>query len=158
MRRRLRYSSIGGSANGYGTSDNEVAIDQAFIQLGGLTVGKLDSLWAEEDGLYTDNDWSVGDLSNNQVRYTFATNGFTIAGSIEDDGDGDGVPDGVVQVGYEFAYGTAYVSAVYDEDQVDPNLSFLANLIATIFMVLNLNAVMSVIFNVPAAIASTVRS
>ncbi|KAB0679915.1 porin [Aureimonas leprariae] len=126
---RLQATNIGGGSNqGYGTSDNEVAIDQAFIQLGGLTVGKLDSLWAEEDGLYTDNDWSVGDLSNNQVRYTFATNGFTVSGSIEDDGDGDGVPDGVVQVGYQFAYGSAYVSAVYDEDAVSPNLSYLDNL------------------------------
>ena len=34
--------------------------------------------------------------------------------------------------------------------------SFLANLIATIFMLLNLNAVMSIIFNVPAAVASTI--
>lgn len=34
--------------------------------------------------------------------------------------------------------------------------SFLANLLATIFMLLNLNAVMSIIANVPAAIASTV--
>lgn len=35
-------------------------------------------------------------------------------------------------------------------------VAFVANLIATIFMVLNLNAVMSIIFNVPAAIASTI--
>ena len=35
--------------------------------------------------------------------------------------------------------------------------SFLANLVATIFMILNLNSIMNVIFNVPAAIASTVR-
>jgi hypothetical protein len=34
--------------------------------------------------------------------------------------------------------------------------SFLANLIATVFMLLNLNSIMSVVFNVPAAIASTV--
>lgn len=34
--------------------------------------------------------------------------------------------------------------------------SFVANLIATVFMLLNLNAVMSIIFNVPAAIASTI--
>jgi small-conductance mechanosensitive channel len=33
---------------------------------------------------------------------------------------------------------------------------FVSDLIATTFMVLNLNAIMSVIFNVPAAIASTV--
>ena len=34
--------------------------------------------------------------------------------------------------------------------------SFLANLLATVFMLLNLNSIMSVIFNVPAAVASTV--
>lgn len=35
--------------------------------------------------------------------------------------------------------------------------SFLANLIATVLMILNLNPIMSIIFNVPAAVASTVR-
>ncbi|PAV15447.1 hypothetical protein PNOK_0921100 [Pyrrhoderma noxium] len=35
-------------------------------------------------------------------------------------------------------------------------VAFVANLIATIFMLLNLNPVMSIIFNVPAAIASTI--
>ncbi|KAI0346491.1 hypothetical protein BDW22DRAFT_764803 [Trametopsis cervina] len=35
-------------------------------------------------------------------------------------------------------------------------IAFMANLLATVFMVMNLNAVMSVIFNVPAAIASTI--
>ena len=34
--------------------------------------------------------------------------------------------------------------------------SFVANLLATVFMLMNLNAIMSVIFNVPAAVASTV--
>ncbi|KAF8815103.1 hypothetical protein BYT27DRAFT_7216821 [Phlegmacium glaucopus] len=37
-------------------------------------------------------------------------------------------------------------------------IAFLANLVATIFMMLNLNQIMSVIFNVPAAIASTVAA
>ncbi|KAK0192707.1 hypothetical protein F5146DRAFT_1191529 [Armillaria mellea] len=35
-------------------------------------------------------------------------------------------------------------------------IAFLSNLIATVFMCLNLNAIMSVIFNVPAAIGSTI--
>ncbi|KJA21376.1 hypothetical protein HYPSUDRAFT_67723 [Hypholoma sublateritium FD-334 SS-4] len=35
-------------------------------------------------------------------------------------------------------------------------VAFLANLIATVFMLLNLNSIMSVIFNVPAAVASTI--
>nr|GAT59249.1 predicted protein [Mycena chlorophos] len=35
-------------------------------------------------------------------------------------------------------------------------VAFLVNLIATVFMFLNLNSIMSVVFNVPAAIASTI--
>ncbi|KAG6812872.1 hypothetical protein H0H92_015800 [Tricholoma furcatifolium] len=35
-------------------------------------------------------------------------------------------------------------------------VAFVANLLATVFMVLNLNQIMSVIFNVPAAVASTI--
>ncbi|KAH9947450.1 hypothetical protein B0H21DRAFT_334560 [Amylocystis lapponica] len=35
-------------------------------------------------------------------------------------------------------------------------VAFVSNLIATVFMVLNLNSVMSVIFNVPAAVGSTI--
>ncbi|KAF8966627.1 hypothetical protein BDZ97DRAFT_1917437 [Flammula alnicola] len=35
-------------------------------------------------------------------------------------------------------------------------IAFLANLIATVFMLLNLNSLMSVIFNVPAAVGSTI--
>ncbi|KAG6850092.1 hypothetical protein H0H93_001225 [Arthromyces matolae] len=35
-------------------------------------------------------------------------------------------------------------------------IAFIANLLATIFMIINLNQIMSVIFNVPAAVASTI--
>ncbi|WP_152045408.1 porin [Aureimonas psammosilenae] len=119
---RLQATNVSGSALGYGTSNNGVQLDQGFIQLGGLTIGRLDSLWAENDGLYTDNDWSVGDLSNNQIRYTFATNGFKISASVEDEGDGDAIPDVVASVGYEFAWGSVNVAGVYDEDNYDPNL------------------------------------
>ncbi|KAJ6582928.1 hypothetical protein DFH09DRAFT_278631 [Mycena vulgaris] len=35
-------------------------------------------------------------------------------------------------------------------------IAFLANLVATVFMIMNLNSIMNVIFNVPAAIASTI--
>ncbi|KAJ7918428.1 hypothetical protein B0H13DRAFT_1992902 [Mycena leptocephala] len=35
-------------------------------------------------------------------------------------------------------------------------IAFLANLVATIFMFLNLNSIMTIIFNVPAAVASTI--
>ncbi|WP_152047431.1 porin [Aureimonas psammosilenae] len=120
---RLQATNISGTDLGYGTSNNNVDLDQGFIQLGGLTMGRLDSLWAENDGLYLDNDWSVGDLAQNQIRYTFATNGFTISTSVEDEGDGDAIPDVVAQVAYKGAWGSAYVSGVYDEDNFDPNVT-----------------------------------
>jgi hypothetical protein len=37
-------------------------------------------------------------------------------------------------------------------------IAFISNLVATVFMILNLNAVMNVIFNVPAVIAATIVS
>jgi len=37
-------------------------------------------------------------------------------------------------------------------------IAFLVNLLATVFMILNLNQIMSVIFNVPAAVASTIAA
>jgi hypothetical protein len=105
------------TSSGVGTSNDGYVMDQAFMQLGGLTVGKLDSLWAERDGLYTDNDWSVGDFTANRVSYTYAANGFSAALSAEDDGSGDFVPDVVAQLAYEGAWGSAYVSGVFDEQR-----------------------------------------
>ncbi|KAI0370506.1 hypothetical protein BV20DRAFT_1073819 [Pilatotrama ljubarskyi] len=49
------------------------------------------------------------------------------------------------------------VRLIFDDGLIFFIVAFVANLIATIFMMLNLNAVMSIIANVPAAIASTVR-
>ncbi|KAG6812873.1 hypothetical protein H0H92_015801 [Tricholoma furcatifolium] len=48
------------------------------------------------------------------------------------------------------------VSLIFKDGLIYFAIAFLANLIATIFMLLNLNAVMSIIANVPAAIASTI--
>ena len=87
----------------------------AFIQLGGLTMGYKDSLFAERDGLFVDNDFSVGDITQNVITYTYAANGFSAALSLEDDNSGDFVPDVVGQLAYEGAWGEAYVSGVYDE-------------------------------------------
>ncbi|KQT55299.1 MULTISPECIES: porin [unclassified Aureimonas] len=112
---RLQATNNAATNSGQGTINNGVGIDQAYIQLGGLTIGKLDSLWAERDGLFTDNDWSVGDLGTNRISYTFAVAGFTAAVSVEDDGSGDFVPDVVGQLAYEGGWGEAYVSGVYDE-------------------------------------------
>ncbi|KAG8216910.1 hypothetical protein J3R82DRAFT_7184 [Butyriboletus roseoflavus] len=48
------------------------------------------------------------------------------------------------------------VRMVFSDGLVYFILAFLANLLATIFMIIDLNAVMGVMFNVPAAMASTI--
>lgn len=48
------------------------------------------------------------------------------------------------------------VTLIFSDGIIYFVIAFLANLIATIFMQLNLNPVMSIIANVPAAIASTI--
>ncbi|KAF9051500.1 hypothetical protein BJ165DRAFT_1591447 [Panaeolus papilionaceus] len=48
------------------------------------------------------------------------------------------------------------VELIFNDGLIYFVIAFLANLIATIFMLLNLNPVMSIIANVPAAIASTI--
>nr|GAT59248.1 predicted protein [Mycena chlorophos] len=48
------------------------------------------------------------------------------------------------------------VSLIFNDGLIYFVIAFLSNLLATIFMLLNLNAVMSIIANVPAAIASTI--
>lgn len=48
------------------------------------------------------------------------------------------------------------VNLIFGDGLIFFFIAFLANLIATIFMLLNLNAVMSIIANVPAAIASSI--
>jgi hypothetical protein len=102
------------SGNG---GDASVGLDLAYIQLGGLTLGYLDSLWAERDGLLTDTDWSVGDDKANRISYTFTSEGFSAAVSLEDDGSGDFAPDVDGQLAYESGVFSAYVSGVYDEQR-----------------------------------------
>ncbi|KAH9852211.1 hypothetical protein C2E23DRAFT_731204 [Lenzites betulinus] len=48
------------------------------------------------------------------------------------------------------------VKLIFDDGLIFFIVAFVANMIATIFMLLNLNPVMSIIANVPAAIASTI--
>ncbi|KAG1730802.1 uncharacterized protein EDB91DRAFT_1239011 [Suillus paluster] len=51
---------------------------------------------------------------------------------------------------------TRLVRMLFSDGLIYFFIAFVSNLIATTMMVLNLNAIMSVIFNVPAAIASTI--
>ena len=107
---RVQATNLSGSNNTY-------AMDQGYLQLGGLTMGKLDSLWAEDDGLLTDTDLSVGDVSTNQIRYTYAADGFSAAVSIDDDSTGDWIPNVVGQLKYSGGWGFVYLSGSYAEDE-----------------------------------------
>ena len=105
--------------NAFGAYSNDAnyRMDMGFIQLGGLTMGYLDSLWTEGDGLLTDTDLPVGDYQTNRVSYTYAANGFTAALSLEDDGTGDFAPDVVGRLAYAGGWGSAYLAGSYDENQ-----------------------------------------
>lgn len=110
---RLQNTNLSGSGN-------VVAMDQGFVQLGGLLAGYRDSLWSSdiggiEDGLLTDTDLVVGDFNTNQVSYTYATGGFSATLGVEDDSTGDAMPDIHAKLVYSGAWGGAYLSAVYDE-------------------------------------------
>ncbi|KQT65955.1 MULTISPECIES: porin [unclassified Aureimonas] len=106
-------------------ADTAFNLDEGFIQLGGLTVGYLDTLWTNnengvEDGLLLDEfEFSAGDLNANRISYTLAAKGFTGTVSLEDDGTGDFLPDVVGKLSYKGDWGGAYLLGVYDEDSVE---------------------------------------
>jgi hypothetical protein len=52
----------------------------------------------------------------------------------------------------------AYVFIMHVRHLSDLYIRFVANLLATVFMVLNLNSIISIIFNVPAALGCTVSN
>ncbi|KAG5646357.1 hypothetical protein DXG03_003680 [Asterophora parasitica] len=54
-------------------------------------------------------------------------------------------------------FGTSRIAKmIFEDGLIFFIVAFLANLLATVFMLLDLNQIMSVIFNVPAAVASTI--
>jgi len=54
-------------------------------------------------------------------------------------------------------FGTSRIAKmIFEDGLIFFIIAFLANLLATVFMVINLNQIMSVIFNVPAAVATTI--
>lgn len=120
LRGKLRLQATNRSGG-----DAGFAMDHGFIQLGGLTLGYLDSLWANDDGgigdgLFTDNDWSAGDFKNNRISYTYTANGFSGSLSLEDDGTGDFVPDVLAKLAYTGGFGGAYIVGVFDEEEYAP--------------------------------------
>jgi hypothetical protein len=113
---RVQSTNTGSSSSGY-------TMDEGFIQLGGLTIGHLDSAWTYndggiEDGLLVDDDsdFAAGDINANRISYTASAGSFSAVLSLEDDGDGDIRPDAIGKLTYKGDWGGAYVMGVYDED------------------------------------------
>ncbi|KQT54278.1 hypothetical protein ASG43_01250 [Aureimonas sp. Leaf454] len=117
LRAFFRVEANGSSLSAAGANNADYRMKNAYIQLGGFTAGVLDSLWTENDGLFTDTDFPVGDITPNRVSYSYAASGFTATLSAEDDGSGDIVPDFVGAIGYEGGWGSANLYGVYDEQQ-----------------------------------------
>ena len=111
---RLQAQNTGASP------EDEFAMEQGYLQLGGFLAGYRDTLWSSdiggiEDGLPTDDDLPIGDFNTNQISYTFATGGFAATLGLEDDGTGDIAPDVHGKLSYTGAWGGVFLSAVYDE-------------------------------------------
>ncbi|MGB3500387.1 MAG: porin [Mesorhizobium sp.] len=116
------YIRLQASWNGVG--DGPVEADQAFIQLGGFTMGYTDSFWVDsQDGNASNwgsHSWHgmyYGDQQRALIGYTFSSNGFFGAIALEDDAvDGEGyMPDVVAKLGYTAGWGTVWVKVAYDE-------------------------------------------
>ncbi|MDY8109564.1 porin [Fulvimarina sp. 2208YS6-2-32] len=97
------------------SNDADYRMDYGFIQLGGLTMGYLDSLFTEDDGLLTDSDLPIGDIQTNRVSYTFAAAGLNATIGLEDDGSGDFAPNVVAKLGYTGGFGGFNLYGVYEE-------------------------------------------
>ncbi len=109
------------------SSNATYGVDEGFLQLGGLRIGTLDSLWTSDEGdigdglLMEEVDWAAGDFQTNRISYFRTVGGFTGVVGVEDDGTGDWRPDVIAKLAYanENAGLAAYVMGAFDEDARD---------------------------------------
>ncbi len=125
--------------------DFDARFDQAFISLGGLTMGYTESVFGtglraiggthslnggfDVAGAPHSGSASYGYAQRMQITYNFAANGFIGAISLEDDANSDGstlagedfsnnyMPDIVGRLGFQQAWGGIYGNVGYDESQ-----------------------------------------
>ncbi|RFC63574.1 porin [Fulvimarina endophytica] len=114
LRAKARVQATNSLTAAY-SNDRQYGMDQGFIQLGGLTMGYLDSLFTEDDGLLTDTDLPIGDIQTNRVSYTFAAAGLSATVGLEEDGSGDFAPNVVAKLGYSGGFGGFNLYGVYEE-------------------------------------------
>ncbi|MEF2072543.1 porin [Consotaella aegiceratis] len=97
-------------------SSADFHIDSAYIQLGGLTMGYLDSIYKAGTGTPADQNFKVGAVKDETIQYTFSSNGFVVAIGADDDGTGDVTPDFSAKIGYTGGWGSFFVYGGLDED------------------------------------------
>jgi hypothetical protein len=71
-----------GNADNGSAASSGVFVDQAFIELGGLKVGKFYSWW--DDGLSGESDVLSTNALFNSIRYTYDTGSFSIGVSVDE--------------------------------------------------------------------------
>lgn len=106
-------------------SDPDVGLDLAYMQLGGLAMGYMQSAFAgtfnggdSNDGSHSDDGLDFGDQYRQIVQYNFGAGGFFGTLSLEhDDYDNTGnyMPDVVGKAGYTAGFGTVHAALGYDE-------------------------------------------
>jgi hypothetical protein len=107
-----------------GVGDGRLFVEQSLIQLGGFTLGYTESFWddAQDGGVsnygsHSDAGLYYGYQRRALMGYTYNSNGFVAALSLEDDGLAGGgyMPDVVGKLAYHGAWGGVWAKGAYDE-------------------------------------------
>ena len=118
--------NLAGANVGFGNlgGDGLVALNQAWLSIGGLRLGYTESAWSatvnggvSSYGSFTWNGLYYNYQQRNVVQYNFGGgNGFFGTVSLEDDGNSNFVPDVVGVIGVSQGWGSVWAKVGYDED------------------------------------------
>ncbi len=119
LRSYIRFNS---EFNGYISRDGALGVDQAYIELGGWRMGYTESAYVDaKDGGVANwgshSDWGMSYAYQQRplISYTFSSNGFVGVLSLEDDANGNYMPDVVALASYQGAWGGVWAKVAYNE-------------------------------------------
>ena len=131
-------AGVSGEGNGLGInrlSSSAAAIDEAYIQLGGLTIGTTYDYF-DGIGIGGEND-DLGGAQVNLIAYNFAANGLTAGIAVIDDNDNNGgpaadfTPNFSGTVGYSAGIFAVDAVVAYDNDTEEFAGKIRANITVT---------------------------
>ena len=100
------FIGLRGNANDGSAGDSSVFVDQAFIELGGLKVGKFYNWW--DDGLSGETDVLASNTLFNSIRYTYDAGSFWAGVSVDElEGTNAGILNQIGVVGPVAVFGPA---------------------------------------------------